>query len=193
MVVDHRPKLRLVKNSEPESRPEWLNFPELVRGRNPFSKNEIAKFRVSQADLNKQAEIARRQPIYEFWANVMGKPPPVSGQIEHPVEPLKSFWDAYACWQGINRPCGQDSDGHNLVAYCIKPKMTYGFEARPPATLAKLVAVPEDLVFVVFAKLDEPPGQPVSGVLTHWQFMETEVNNYLMPLGHENRFAKRLW
>ena len=187
------PKLRVVQNPEPVTHPDWLKFPETVNARSPFDRNERCLFRIARPDLQKLAEADRRQPVYDLWSNVIGKPPPVSGSVEPPNGQLKTLWNAHACWRGIERPCGDDDNGENHVAYCINATVTYKFEAKPPATYARLITIPNTVVFVVFAKLDEPSNHLIKGVLTHWQFIQMDVNNASVPLGHDVRFAKRLW
>ena len=60
--------------------------------------------------------------------------------------------------------------------------------------LAKRERVPHDLVFMVYARLDQPfELKPTVGVLTHWQFAEADDSTGMLPMNSSERYAKRLW
>jgi len=54
--------------------------------------------------------------------------------------------------------------------------------------------VPADLVFVVYVRLDENcDAASDTGVITHWQFVDADENDPLLPHDFANRFVNRLW
>jgi hypothetical protein len=68
--------------------------------------------------------------------------------------------------------------------------------------LAHLEAVPDDLVFVTYVRLDyssddEHVGRTnphsTRGVITHWQFVEADVSTRSLPIDDKERYRKRLW
>ena len=54
-------------------------------------------------------------------------------------------------------------------------------------------AVPADLVFMAYVRLDEPSDGATRGVLTHWQFVEADNKHGDLPLGFEHRYDRRHW
>jgi hypothetical protein len=62
--------------------------------------------------------------------------------------------------------------------------------------LARRLPVEDDLVFVAYARLDQPcasePGA-VLGALTHWGFFESDGSDRDLPVGFAARFVKRHW
>jgi len=118
--------------------------------------------------------------------------------VPHDLEVAKSELtrrrDAHACFQGVRRPCAEDGDGDNVVAYVLKPNVVIGYKALPPAMLAVKEVIPGDLVLVAYVRLDAPVTEtgPI-GVLTHWQFVEADAADCMLPKGYKERYAKRLW
>ena len=137
--------------------------------------------------------------MFNLWSCVLGEPPRVpmvSTYVERPFDGLSRLDQAHACFRGIKRPCAEDGEGDRMVAYVIKPTQFYEY-APHPVCIASKVTVPDDLVFVAFAKLDEPCGpfgHLTKGVLTHWQFIEAdqEAGN-MLPVEYKTRFRERLW
>lgn len=191
--MDGTPKLTVIKNEEVISDKTWLSFPATVDAKSPENPDKICKFRVSKLDLAKQAEATRRAPIYDFWSNVIGIPPPVFAKTDTHCEGLSCLVEAHACWKGIKRPCGEDDDGAEYLIYALKPKGTYKFASKPPLTFAEYVDLPEDVIFSVLARLDNPATGDIRGVLIGWQFIETDPDDRMLPYKHETRYAKRLW
>jgi hypothetical protein len=117
------------------------------------------------------------------------------------IFPLSSLSDASACFRGIRRPAGEDDSGWDRLAYVSHPRWYFRYRAHL-ACVAELVAVPLDLVFVTYVRLDFPNETensrasndvPIPGVVTHWQFVECDANDRTLPVDHSRRYRKRLW
>lgn len=179
------------------SSPDWLNLPQSIPGRSPFDSGKLVEFRVCRSDVIKAAEQRRRQPAFEFWSILAGQLPPIPSaerMVEYGDQDFFRLIDAHACFQGIKRPCGADDDGSRTVAFILKPSSFFVFDGRPPVSWMHKKAVPHDLVFVAYARLDEPCDTASHvGVLTHWQFVEADENDPNLPEDFGNRFVKRLW
>jgi hypothetical protein len=176
------------------SAPDWLDFPDTIRARSPESRSIPCRVRISRADTYKAADARRRQPAYDLWGVLLGKPPPVPHDIPDAAENLTTLFDAHACFRGLKRPIAEDSVGGTWLAYVLKPRFMFAFVPTASPTVMEKRAVPPDLVFVAYVRLDEPSvGNPTKGVLTHWHFVETEGWNHHLPLDFENRYVERLW
>lgn len=190
------PPLRVIRGDWVAS-PDWLAFPQTVRARSPFDRSKVVELRVARGDLLKAAGLRRRQPAYEFWSMILGTVPPVPGADRFAPEGatgLIALQDAHACFRGVRRPCAEDDDGDQMVAYVLKPTAFFMYEARPPIMFLRREPVPKDLVFVAYAKLDAPCEQaPNIGVLTHWQFVEADETDANLPEDFNGRYTERLW
>lgn len=178
--------------------PNWLDFPSTVVARSPFRREQACAFRIAKEDAVKAAKARRREAAFNLWSVILGEPPRVPL-----VEPfnaaaavgLSRLDDAHACFEGLRRPCAEDTTSERMVAYILKPRFFY--EYRPhPACVAYKAEVPADLVFAAYVKLDVPcgaSGHPVKGVLTHWQFVEANDSDPLLPREANSRYDRRLW
>lgn len=189
-------KLNVIQGAWQNS-PDWLNLPQSIPGRSPFDREKLVEFRVCRTDVVKAAEQRRRQPAFDFWSVLAGSLPPIPGaerMVEYGDQDLFRLIDAHACFQGIRRPCGADDDGSRTVAFVLRPASFFAFDGRPPVSWMYKKSVPNDLVFVAYARLDEPcDAASHVGVLTHWQFVEADENDPDLPEDFGNRFVNRLW
>jgi hypothetical protein len=194
-----RPTLLVIDGGGATPSP-WLNFRPTVVGRSPTNRQEPVIFRIALQDVQKALEARRRQPIFDLWSIVIGEPPPVpnvewEGNAPY-QEGLTCLAEAHACFRGIKRPIGEDDDGANVLVYVLRPSFHYVHEAHM-VTLAHRRAVPRDVVFVCYVRLDVPfdPGsQMIKGVLTHWQFVEAlGAGAELLPVDYQKRYVERLW
>jgi hypothetical protein len=177
----------------------WLDFPATVVARSPFDKGQTCRLRLSRADAMKAAEAYRLQPIWETWSVVVGEPPPVpnvkSWGVNVPAEEgLTELVEAHACFRGIRRAIAEDDNGDHMVAYILKPRFFYEHATNMVCAAAKR-ATPAGLVYVAYARLDEPhdPNSTTVGVVTHGGFVEVDSNDPLLPVDHDSRYVQRLW
>jgi len=193
-----RPKLRVVAGADVR-RAEWLDFPSMVAAKSPWNRDVACSLRVSAEMASKSARVGRKQPAFNFWSLIKGKAPPVlnvrAGEKgKRADENLVGVDAAHACFRGLKRPLGDQDSAENYVVYVLKPQFLYRY--RPSlACLAEKVAVPDCMVFVVYAKLDVPVNKEalIQGVITHWDFVLHSEDDRLLPEDHQTRYAERLW
>lgn len=137
---------------------------------------------------------------------IVGKAPPVpniSSQLSKlSIDSLVSFSDAHACFRGLKRSLGDDKNGWDHYAFILRPKY-YFRQITSMVCPVELVPWQQDLVFVVYAKLDYSEARrnndivisPLEtvGIITHWAYVESDHRNPLMPVEYETRFRKRIW
>jgi hypothetical protein len=184
----------------------WQDFPKTVAGRSPFAKGEIAYFRLSKSSLARMDRVKRRQPIYDAWANVVGKVPPLNNSSSlhrHPgADALVPLFGAHACFRGVKRAVGNDKNGFDVIAYVTRPK--WGLQYAPSMVCPlEWYRIPNDLVFVTYVRLDQPEeGRygtartrdiAVKGVVSQWEFVEADKSTSELPTGHQTRYRHRLW
>lgn len=188
-----KPPFQVIQGDWVESA-EWLTFPPLITAPTPADKTQVTQLRIARDDLMKAAGLRRRQPAYQLWSVLLGSPPPVPMHgIADPAGGLITLMDANACFRGLKRPCAGDDLGDGLIAYALKPEWFFAYEFRAPVLLAAKERVPPDLVFMAYAKLDVPPGETVSGVLTHWEFVNADQEEPLLPADWKSRYVEKLW
>lgn len=185
--------------------PSWAQLPSTVIGRSPFDKAEPIAFRLAKNDVIRQLEAGRRQPLYEAWGSIIGRPPPVPNvsRLSEKLArmPLLSLAGAHACFRGLKRPIGNDPRGFDHFAYILKPTSMVVY--RPDMVcLAHIAEVPPDLVFAIYCRMDYPLGitnqrvhgtRPTRGVITHWGFVEADASDPLLPVGYTGRYRLRMW
>jgi hypothetical protein len=186
--------------------PAWRLLPAPVFARSPLQKDGLAILRLAQPDVDKASNSARYQPVFDLWSMVCGKVPPIPNYscLEAQLQPgqLLSIQDAYACFQGLRRPCGTDSRGFDRVVYISKP--THFIEFAPSlACVGKITEVPGDLVFATYVRLDQPAegrygsrgaqGLPLRGVVTHAHFVEVDPADAHLPVNFGERYRLRRW
>ena len=142
--------------------------------------------------------VARRQLTFELWSVVLGLPPPVPGcghRNQNVTGSLSGLKDAHALFRGIKRPLAEDDNGTNVLAYVVKPKFMYEYDSGSMVSVALKVAVPQDVVFVVYVRLDNPEAALASltGTVTHWGFVEADGSDPTLPVEHNSRYRQRLW
>jgi hypothetical protein len=188
-----RPALNVISGDWVSSE-RWVDFPQTIKARSPFDVDRICEFRVSRSDVFKAADSRRRQPAYQYWSVLEGKPPPVPTDAVDASDGLVNLLDAHACFQGIKRPAGEDDGGEEFVVYVLKPRSFFAYEFRSPIVFSTKEAVPPDLVFLAFVRMDQPsePGT-IKGVLTHWDFVDADERDEMLPVEYDTRFRAPLW
>jgi hypothetical protein len=175
----------------------WLVFPETVSAPSRTHKSIPCIYRLGISDVMKMAWARRRQPIFELWGCVLGRPPPVPGcrqRNRRVAGQLLGLSAAHALFQGIERPLAEDDDGENVLAYVTKPQFMYKYDPDMVSVALK-VPVPQDVVFVVYVRLNSPNGDPKAmiGTITHWGFVEADENDPTLPTDYASRYRSRLW
>jgi hypothetical protein len=197
-----RPTLRLIEGGGEKS-PSLLVVPSAVIGRSPFDRERLAGFRIATLDVRKALASNRRQPALNLWSCVIGIAPPQAGTAALPSgAALLGFASATACFRGVLRPVAMDDNGYDVFAYVHKPTHSYQYVPSMSQCIVPL-KVPVDVVFVTYMKLDYPEGRPygkdafsktpVQGIVTHWDFVESDPTDSTLPVNFGGRFRQRMW
>jgi hypothetical protein len=145
----------------------WLEFPAVVQAPSPEDRAVLCDFVLGRADVVTMDRIGRRQLSFEMWSIVLGLEPPIIGcaHRNRKIEgELTKLAEAHALFKGIERPLADDDDGSEVMAYVLKPKFMY--ENNPAmVNVALKVAVPQDVVFVVYARLSNGGDGPNGATL----------------------------
>jgi len=175
----------------------WLDFPATVQAPSPEDRAVLCDFVLGSADAATMARIGRRQLTFEMWSMILGVEPPVIGCARRNWKTqgeLTRLAEAHALFKGIERPLADDDDGSDVLAYVLNPKFMY--ENSPDmVSVALKVAVPQDVVFVVYARLNKASGGPngARGTVTHWHFVEADPAFPTLPVDFSSRYRTRLW
>jgi hypothetical protein len=174
-----------------------LDFPATVQAPSPEDWTVLCEFVLGLSDAETMARIGRRQLTLEMWSIILGVEPPVLGAAHRNRKAkgeLSKLADAHALFKGIQRPLADDDDGSQVLAYVLKPKFMY--ENNPDmVSVALKVAVPQDVVFVVYARLNKASDGPsgARGTVTHWHFVEDDPAFPMLPVDFSSRYRTRLW
>lgn len=143
-------------------------------------------------------QVSRRQLTFELWSVVLGLPPPVPGcghRNRGITGTLCGLENAHAVFRGIERPLAEDDDGSDVLAYILKPEWMHQYDGASMVSVALKVAVPQDVVFVVYVRLSNPsaPLEDLTGTVTHWGFVEADKDDPTLPVEYNSRYRTRLW
>ncbi|MEC5324760.1 hypothetical protein [Aurantimonas sp. A3-2-R12] len=192
----------------PSEGSKWQTLPQIVPGRSPFDKATLVGYRLGQISIKKALESGRRQPLFDAMCMIVGQPPGVPNisrwTRDDIYRPLTPFAKAHACFRGLKRPIGEDDRGFDTFAFITKPEWT--FEAvTNMVCVAEPYRIPPDLVFVTYVRLDQPARAelyektrqfrefPVKGMITHWGLVECDPTDPLLPIGHGDRYRRKMW
>jgi hypothetical protein len=175
----------------------WLAFPTTIQAPSPEDRAVLCDLNLGFADAVTMARIGRRQLTLEMWSIILGVEPPVIGCAHRNKKTkgeLTKLADAHALFKGIKRPLADDDNGSEVMAYVLKPNFMYENNADMVSVALKVV-VPQDVVFVVYARLsnggDGPNG--ARGTVTHWHFVEADPVSPMLPVDYSSRYRIRLW
>jgi hypothetical protein len=175
----------------------WLDFPTTVSAPSPEDRAVLCDFALGSGDAVTMARIGRRQLTFELWSMILGVEPPIIGCERRNRKirgGLTKLADAHALFKGIKRPLAEDDEGAEVLAYVLKPKFMY--ENSPDmVSVALKVAVPQDVVFVVYARLNKATDGPnaARGTVTHWHFVEADPASPALPVDFSSRYRAQLW
>jgi hypothetical protein len=182
--------------------PSWREVPSVVLGRSPFDRTKITSFRIATHDIQKALDNYRRQPLLDLWACVVGELPNFAGVERYAqqfADNRSSLSQSHACFQGLKRPIGDDDHGFDVIAFVTKPAMTFTY-APDFGCMIKPKAVPKDLIHVAYVQLDRVRAQSQSrseladtGTVIHWEFVEADATETLLPIDFQTRYRRRRW
>jgi hypothetical protein len=184
-------------NVVPEAIGAWLALPGTVEAPSAADRSVPCIYRLGTTDIIKMTNLSRRQLVFELWSCVLGLPPPVPGcghRNRNTQGNLTRLGEAHALFRGIKRPLAEDDEGANVLAYVLKPEFMYEYDGNMVSVALK-VAVPQDVVFVVYVRLNNLGDDPKAmiGTVTHWGFVEGDENDPTLPTEYSSRYRTRLW
>lgn len=204
MDKSHHP-FKVIDGGGEKPTSNWLSPPKKIIARSASDISNKAFYRVSRDYMRINLQGNRRQPIFDFWSCIYGKVPPVANvsafSDEFANKPLSSLGDAHACFRGLKRPVGEDDTGWDHAAFISKPKWFFRSQVGI-VTAVRIAPVPEDLVFVTYVRLNRTRpesdtayamGVPDLGVITHWEFVEADQGNPMLPVEYASRYRRRSW
>lgn len=184
----------------------WQDLPSTVIGRSPYAYEQPVRYRFAQHDLRKDMQQNKLQPFFSAWSLIFGRLPPIpnvsrlSKQLQ--TRSLTSLQNAHACFRGLKRPLADDNRGFDIFAFVTKP-LFYAAHSPGMVCQASLAPVPDDLVFVTYVRIDHHADSRklvrseaavrLTGIITHWGFVESCPDNPMMPIGFEERYRTRTW
>jgi hypothetical protein len=188
-----------------QPKPRLLRLPRTVVGPSPFNADDLIAYRIAEQDVRVALENRRRQPVLDLWSMVIGKLPPIPSisKWKELAEELaqNSFFNAHAAFRGMRRPIGDDDYGFDHVAFISKPRVRLRY-VPDMVCVAEPEEIPDDVVLATYVKLDFPEGRrngrprtdvPISGLITHWELVESDSADSLLPVHSEERYRQRLW
>ena len=176
----------------------WLEFP-IVSAPDPLGRKEPVYFEISEEYVATNARLRRRTPIFQLWAHVVGRLPPINNAhviLADPAVPtICTLHDSVACFQGVNRPLDTDDDGTLMRAYILNPKVSIEYEPGL-ACVARSVQIPAGIVAMVLVKPIlslQKLEKSVTGQVTRIEFVLRDEREPTLPKGARNRFSQQLW
>jgi hypothetical protein len=204
MKTATQPQLTVIQG-DGQPRPRLLRLPRQVIGPSPFRSDLLVGYRIAETEVRTALENQRRQPVLDLWSMVIGKLPPVqnaskfSGIINDLSD--QSLMHAHAAFRGLQRAIGDDTRGWDHVAFITKPRLHLRYVPSMVCVIEP-DEVPDDVVLATYVKLDFPEGRPndrqnldvpMGGIVTHWELIETDSADSLLPVHYHERYRRRLW
>lgn len=176
----------------------WANIPN-IDAPHPENKSPI-RLGVSRPFIIGNLRKNVRTPIYQAWAHLAGKVPPVPN-VEFLLQKgtlpsLTTLNDAYACFKGVSRPHGSEWDGASVYTYLIKVGVTVRFVHTPPVSVPATHKLDDDLSLAIYVTAGEglqSLGESVWGTALRVELVETLPEDSSLPVDHESRYDERLW
>jgi hypothetical protein len=176
----------------------WLEFPP-VNAPSPDDPNKMLVCKISQNFVSGNAFIARRSPIFQIWAHVVGELPPIAHvdmiANQSPTTTLCKLTDAVACFRGVKRPYDSEGNGESILVYVLTPTASIAY--HPSMTcLARVVEVPANTVLTVQMRPSstlQTPEQGIDGIITRVEFVSSSEGGSPFPAHHESRYDHLLW
>ena len=176
----------------------WLEFP-IVSAPGPLGRHEAVYYEISEEYVATNARLRRRTPIFQLWAHVVGRLPPINNAhviLADPAVPtICTLHDSVACFQGVKRPFDTDDDGALMRAYILNPKVSIEYDPGL-ACVARTVQIPSRIVAMVLVKPIFPlqkHGKSVTGQVTRIEFVLRDEREPILPKDARNRFSRQLW
>lgn len=176
----------------------WLEFP-IVSAPGPLGRKEAVYYEISREYVATNARLRRRTPIFQLWAHVVGRLPPINNAhviLADPAVPtICTLHDSVACFQGVKRPLDADDDGNLMRAYILNPNVTIEYDPGL-ACVARTVQIPAGIIAMVLVKPIlslQKHGKSVTAQVTRIEFVLKDEREPTLPKGVRDRFSQQLW
>ena len=173
----------------------WLKFPTVVAP-SPDDPSAMWTCAISPIFVERNNFIARKTPVFQLWAHVVGQLPPINliGTLR-PAPTLLTLKDAIACFKGVQRPYDTESNGESVLVYVLKPWVSLAYQPSS-SCLARSVTVPPETVLTVQIRPSTSlqKSQPgINGIVTRLEFVSSVGSAPPLPVEHEARYCQPLW
>jgi hypothetical protein len=176
----------------------WAQFPT-IEAPHPLDRARLVRLQVSPHFIIGNLRKNLRSPIYQAWAHLVGRMPPVPNVNLIPASAalsLTTLKDAHACFRGVKRPHGSELNGDRVFIYLIKVAVTVRFDNTPPVGIPATQPLDPDIVLAVYVESIEglqSVSESLWGAALRLEFVEMSTADLLLPVDHESRYDERLW
>ena len=99
----------------------WLVFPS-IKAPSPADPGKTWTCKISSHFVEGNAFIARRSPIFQIWAHLIGELPPIAHidmvANKRPTTTVSKLTDAFAGFRGVKRPYDTEGKGRICIGIC---------------------------------------------------------------------------
>ena len=176
---------------------DWRSFEAFsAPGRN---KSERLRFIISQEFLDTHFKVNRLTPIFQTSAHLFARLPEINliGRVSggQPAVHLTTLDDAYACFEGIQRPHDDEDNGDSVLVYVLRPLVTIERVVSMTCQAGPLVP-PPDCVLTVLVRtnlgLQDAEGN-IDGVVTRLEWVLADGKDKTLPKNAESRYKVAHW
>lgn len=176
----------------------WLNPPH-VMAPDPEDHAKLITLEISRTWIETLFFNRRRSPIFQVWAHVVGKLPPInniSRLAEASLSPsLITLSDSISCFRGVRRPHGSEEQGRSVIVYVLRPEVTIAYE---PSMLCVATAfrVPVNTLLTIHvcpADSLQDSALSIKGNVTRLEFVSGDERDARRPMDWFERYDSCLW
>lgn len=177
---------------------DWKTFEAIeAPGR---ERSKLLRLTISQEFVDTYFSVNRLTPIFQASAHIFGRLPAINlidrVASSKPSPTLTTLRDAYALYEGVERPHDEENNGDSVLIYVLRPEITIEHH-QSMACQARALTPPQHSVLTALVRTDGglhggPNG--VEGAITRleWVFAE-RVGNRMLPKGADKRYGKNHW
>ena len=176
---------------------DWNTFDSFMApGRD---RENRLRFTVSQEFVDTHLQIHKLTPLFQVKTHLYATLPEinlihlVAASVPPPV--LTTLDDAYACFEGIQRPHDDEDNGDSVLVYVLRPAVTV--ESYPSMTCQlRAVTPPTKTVLTVLVRTNKAlhdANGAIDGCVTRVEWVFAEGEDILLPKYADVRYTRRHW
>ena len=175
----------------------WKTFePFTAPGR---VRSDRLRFTVSQEFVDTHFQIHKLTPLFQASTHLYARLPEVNlirlvaASVPPPV--LTTLDDAYACFEGIQRPHDDEDNGDSVLVYVLRPPVTVEWH-QSMACSVRAVAPPTKTVLTVLVRTNKTlhdDAGALDGCVTRLEWVFADGEQILLPKGADVRYTRRHW